>query len=191
MTPVTSLTDTLRRLWAVDSFAYSLRVFIALSSIMAGCWVLDEMDHIMPLLLGTIACAIAETDDSWRGRLRALVVTLLCFAVAAFSVQALYPRPWWFALGLVLATFALTMLGAISKRYQAIAYGTLILAVYTTIGIDHQGGVVQVLWLEPALFLAGAAWYGLLSVLWCALFLFQPVQQNLAQLTACWGIICG
>ena len=182
MTPVTSLTDTLRRLWAVDSFAYSLRVFIALSSIMAGCWVLDEMDRVMPLLLGTIACAIAETDDSWRGRLRALVVTLLCFAVAAFSVQALYPRPWWFALGLVLATFGLTMLGAISKRYQAIAYGTLILAVYTTIGIDHQGGVVQVLWLEPALFLTGAAWYGLLSVLWCALFLFQPVQQNLAQL---------
>ena len=67
--PVTPLTDTLRRLWAVDSFAYSLRVFIALSSIMAGCWVLDEMDHVMPLLLGTIACAIAETDDSWRGRL--------------------------------------------------------------------------------------------------------------------------
>ena len=35
---------------------------------------------------------------------------------------------------------------------------------------------------EPALLLGGAAWYGLLSVLWCAVFMFQPVQQNLAQL---------
>lgn len=179
---MTSLTDSLRRLWAVDSFAYSLRVFIALSSIMAGCWVLDEMDHVMPLLLGTIACAIAETDDSWRGRLRALVVTLLCFAAAAFAVQALFPHPWFFVTGMVAATFSLTMLGAISKRYQAIAYGTLILGIYTTIGMDHVGGVVEVVWLEPALFLAGAAGYGLLSVLWCALFMFQPVQQNLAQL---------
>lgn len=179
---MTSLTESLRRLWALDSFAYSLRVFIALSSIMAGCWVLDEMDHVMPLLLGTIACAIAETDDSWRGRLWALVITLLCFAAAAFSVQALFLYPWLFVLGMVAATFSLTMLGAISKRYQAIAYGTLILGIYTTISMDRQAGVVQVVWLEPALFLAGAAAYGLLSVLWCALFMFQPVQQNLAQL---------
>ena len=159
---MTPLTDTLRRLWAVDSFAYSLRVFIALASLMAGCWVLDEMDHIMPLLLGTIACAIAETDDSWRGRLWSLLVTLAAFALTAFAVQALYHRPWWFALGLVAGTFCITMLGAISKRYQAIAYGTLILGIYTTISMDRQAGVVQVVWLEPALFLAGAAAYGLL-----------------------------
>ena len=187
---MTPLTDTLRRLWAVDSFAYSLRVFIALASLMAGCWVLDEMDHIMPLLLGTIACAIAETDDSWRGRLWSLLVTLAAFALTAFAVQALYHRPWWFALGLVAGTFCITMLGAISKRYQAIAYGTLILSIYTTIGITHQGGAPGSpgspespwAWLEPALLLGGAAWYGLLSVLWCAVFMFQPVQQNLAQL---------
>ena len=179
---MTPLTDTLRRLWAVDSFAYSLRVFIALASLMAGCWVLDEMDHIMPLLLGTIACAIAETDDSWRGRLWSLLVTLAAFALTAFAVQALYHRPWWFALGLVAGTFCITMLGAISKRYQAIAYGTLILSIYTTIGITHQGGAPEWVWLEPALLLGGAAWYGLLSVLWCAVFMFQPVQQNLAQL---------
>ena len=159
---MTSLTESLRRLWALDSFAYSLRVFIALSSIMAGCWVLDEMDHVMPLLLGTLACAIAETDDSWRGRWWALVITLLCFAAAAFAVQALFSYPWLFVLGMVAATFSLTMLGAISKRYQAIAYGTLILGIYTTISMDRQAGVVQVVWLEPALFLAGAAAYGLL-----------------------------
>ena len=136
----------------------------------------------MPLFLGTIACALAETDDNWRGRLRALLVTLLCFALAAFAVQALFPHPWLFVLGMVLSTFCLTMLGAIGPRYQAIAYGTLILSIYTTIGMDQRANSDQAFWLEPVLLLGGATWYGLLSVLWSRLFTHQPVQQNLAQL---------
>ena len=177
-----SLSQSLRRLWALDTFPYSLRIFIALSSTMAACWTTDQMELVMPLFLGTIACALAETDDNWRGRLRALLVTLLCFALAAFSVQTLFPHPWLFLAGMVLSTFCLTMLGAISPRYQAIAYGTLILSIYTTIGMDQRGGSSQAFWLEPVLLLGGATWYGLLSVLWSALFTHQPVQQNLAQL---------
>ena len=130
----------LGRLWALDTFPYSLRIFIALSTSMAVCWVNDQMALVMPLFLGTIASALAETDDNWRGRLRALLVTLLCFAAAAFAVQSLFPHPWAFFFGMVLATFSLTMMGAISPRYQAIAYGTLILSIYTTIGMDQRGG---------------------------------------------------
>jgi YccS/YhfK family integral membrane protein len=170
----------LGRLWALDTFPYSLRIFIALSTSMAVCWVNDAMALVMPLFLGTIASALAETDDNWRGRLRALLVTLLCFAAAAFAVQSLFPHPWAFFCALVAATFCLTMMGAISPRYQAIAYGTLILSIYTTIGMDQRGGSGHVFWLEPVLLLTGATWYGLLSVLWTALFRHQPVQQNLA-----------
>ncbi len=175
----------LGRLWALDTFPYSLRIFIALSTSMAVCWLHNEMALVMPLFLGTIACGLAETDDNWRGRLRALLVTLLCFALVAFAVQALFPHPWLFFVGLLATTFCLTMLGAISPRYQAIAYGTLVLWIYTTIGMDQRGGAGhadQVLWLEPVLLLTGAAWYGMLSVLWTALFRHQPVQQNLAVL---------
>ena len=172
----------LGRLWALDTFPYSLRIFIALSTSMAVCWTTNEMSLVMPLFLGTIASALAETDDNWRGRLRALLVTLLCFALAAFAVQSLFPQPWAFFVGMVAATFCLTMLGAISPRYQAIAYGTLILSIYTTIGMDQRGGSGQVFWREPVLLLTGATWYGLLSVLWSALFRHQPVQQNLAVL---------
>jgi len=173
-----------RQLWAVDSFPYSLRILIALSATMAFGWHTDQMALVMPVYLGTIACALAETDDNWRGRLRALLVTLLCFALTAFAVQAMFDRPWLFVCGLVAATFCLTMLGAISPRYKAIAYGSLILSLYTMIGMDHQrtSGTSHVFWLEPVLLLSGAAWYGLLSVLWCALFPHQPVQQHLASL---------
>jgi YccS/YhfK family integral membrane protein len=58
----------------------------------------------------------------------------------------------------------------------------LILSVYTMIGVDQRGGAVTDFWHEPVLLVAGAAWYGLLSVLWQAMFSNQPVQQSLARL---------
>ncbi|MDF2795816.1 MAG: family rane protein, partial [Pseudomonas orientalis] len=178
----TSFKQSLRRLWALDKFSYSIRVFIALTGSMALCWYQDEMTLLIPLFLGIIASALAETDDSWQGRLNALAVTLVCFSIAALSVELLFPYPWIFAASLALATFGLTMLGALGERYGAIASATLILSVYTMIGVDQRGGAVSDFWHEPLLLVAGAAWYGVLSVLWQALFSNQPVQQSLARL---------
>ncbi|KPW82485.1 TIGR01666 family membrane protein [Pseudomonas congelans] len=177
-----SLRHTFRRLWALDKFSYSVRVFIALTGSMALCWYQNEMALLIPLFLGIIACALAETDDSWQGRLNALAVTLVCFSIAALAVELLFPYPILFVCSLALASFCLTMLGALGERYGAIAYGTLILSVYTMIGVDQRGGEVLDFWHEPMLLVAGAAWYGLLSVLWQMLFSNQPVQQALARL---------
>ena len=178
----TSFSQSLRRLWARDKFSYSVRVFIALTGSMAFCWYQDEMSLLIPLFLGIIASALSETDDSWQGRLNALLVTLVCFSASAFSVELLFPYPWLMVCALALASFGLTMLGALGERYGAIASATLILAVYTMIGVDQRGGEVLNFWHEPLLLVAGAAWYGLLSVLWQALFSHQPVQQSLARL---------
>jgi YccS/YhfK family integral membrane protein len=177
-----SLRTTFRRLWALDKFSYSVRVFVALTGSMALCWYQNEMSLLIPLFLGIIACALAETDDSWQGRLNALAVTLVCFSVAALAVELLFPYPIVFVCALALAAFCLTMLGALGERYGAIAYGTLILSIYTMIGVDQRGGEVTDFWHEPMLLVAGAAWYGLLSVLWQMLFSNQPVQQALARL---------
>ena len=178
----TPFSQSLRRLWALDKFSYSVRVFIALTGSMALCWYKDEMGLLIPLFLGIIASALAETDDSWQGRLNALAVTLVCFSVAALSVELLFPYPVVFVIALALASFGLTMLGALGERYGAIASATLILSVYTMIGVDQRGGAVTDFWHEPVLLVAGAAWYGLLSVLWQAMFSNQPVQQSLARL---------
>ncbi|MBN3964771.1 TIGR01666 family membrane protein [Pseudomonas gregormendelii] len=180
--PSSSFRQSLRRLWALDKFSYSVRVFIALTGSMALCWYEDEMGLLIPLFLGIIASALAETDDSWQGRLNALAVTLVCFSVAALSVELLFPYPIVFVIALALASFGLTMLGALGERYGAIASATLILSVYTMIGVDQRGGAVTDFWHEPLLLVAGAAWYGLLSVLWQAMFSNQPVQQSLARL---------
>jgi len=178
----TSFRQSLRRLWALDKFSYSVRVFIALTGTMALCWYQDEMGLLIPMFLGIIASALAETDDSWQGRLNALAVTLVCFMVPALSVELLFPYPILFSIAFALAAFCLTMLGALGERYGAIASATLILSVYTMIGVDQRGGAVTDFWHEPVLLVAGAAWYGFLSVLWQAMFSNQPVQQSLARL---------
>ncbi|MBA1262911.1 YccS family putative transporter [Stutzerimonas stutzeri] len=177
-----SVGHSLRRLWALDKFGYSLRVLIALSASMGLSWYLDEPGMVIPLFLGVIASALAETDDSWFGRLTALLVTLLCFSIAAVSVQLLFPYPWLFTLGMAAAAFSLIMLGALGERYATIAQATLILSIYSMIAADQRDGAMLHPWRDPLLLLAGAAWYGLLSVFWNALFAHQPVQQSLARL---------
>ena len=71
-----SFSQSLRRLWGQDKFSYSIRVTIALTGSLALCWYQNEMALLIPLFLGIIASALAETDDSWQGRLSALAVTL-------------------------------------------------------------------------------------------------------------------
>ncbi|MBU0810692.1 MAG: TIGR01666 family membrane protein [Gammaproteobacteria bacterium] len=177
-----SLNHSLRQLWALDKFGYSLRVLIALAGSMGLSWYLAQPAMAIPLFLGVIASALAETDDSWLGRLSALLVTLLCFSIAAVSVQLLFPFPLLFALGMAAAAFSLVMLGALGERYATIAQATLILSIYSMIAADQRGGEALHPWRDPLLLLAGATWYGLLSVLWNALFAHQPVQQSLARL---------
>ena len=175
-----ALPHSLRRLWAQDKFSYSLRVFMALSGALLLCWSQDWMHVLIPLFLGVIASALAETDDSWQGRVVALLVTLTCFSIAAYAVEYLFAYPWLFVCALALSSFALTMLGALGERYATLGAATLILAVYSMIGVEQRGGAAG-LWQEPLLLVAGAAWYGLLSVLWQALFANQPVQHSLAR----------
>ncbi|MDA7087588.1 YccS family putative transporter [Pseudomonas sp. SA3-5] len=179
--PASSFRHSLRRLWALDKFSYSLRVFIALSGSLWLCWAQDWMQALTPLFLGVIASALAETDDSWQGRLTALLVTLGCFSAAAYMVEWLFPYPWLFVSALALSGFALSMLGALGERYATLGSATLILAIYSMIGVEQRGGIAG-LWLEPLMMMAGAAWYGVLSVIWNALFANQPVQHSLARL---------
>ncbi|WP_295529699.1 YccS family putative transporter [uncultured Pseudacidovorax sp.] len=169
--------------------AQPLRVLLALATLMAGARLAGHQDAVIPLFLGTIASALAETDDSWRGRLRALLVTLACFAAVGAGVQALFGLSWVFIGVFCLAAFAITMLGAIGARYKAIAYGTLILAMYATISMEHAVAAHGPghHWREPLLLVAGAAWYGAISVLWCALFPSLPVQAMLVRVYGALG----
>lgn len=169
---------------ALGAQAQALRVMVVMGGLAALCRWYGWSDAALPLLLGVIASALAETDDSWRGRLRAQLTTLVCFALMACGVEWLFPHPWAYVSGFALAAFGLTMLGAVGARYKAVVYATLILGMYATLSAEHAQavGLAGWRWQEPALLLAGAAAFGLVSVLWCALFPAQPVQALLVRL---------
>ena len=76
----------LTRFIAFDRFADTIRVLVALSAVMGYTALTGHNDQLIPLMLGVIASGIAETDDSWRRRARALMLTLTCFSVAALLV---------------------------------------------------------------------------------------------------------
>ena len=179
--PAATLAHRWRRLRGSDRYAECLRVLLALGGTVAWCFASGRIDAAIPALLGVIACALAETEDHWRNRLSTLLVTLACFTVSSFAVQWLFPYPVLFAIGLPLSTFVLVMLGAISDRYATVAGATLLLAVYTMIGADQLGAVIHP-WHQPLLLLAGAAWYGMLSLLWSVLAPQQAVRHSLARL---------
>jgi YccS/YhfK family integral membrane protein len=171
------------RLWAHEKASYGLRVFIALSAAMGLCWYLDQLPALPGVFLGIIASAIAETDDNWWGRIKSVALSLLCFVAAAAAVVVLFPHPWWFITALAAATFGLTLLGGLGERYASIAQATVTLAIYTMIGLEQHGSadLAQSISAVSHL-LAGAAWYGLLSILWTTLFANRPVRERVARL---------
>ncbi|WP_066091678.1 YccS family putative transporter [Xanthomonas massiliensis] len=178
------LESRLGRLWAHEKASYGLRVFIALAAAMAACWQLGQVTAVPSVFLGIIASAIGETDDNWLGRCKSVALMLLCFAVAAFAVLYLFPYPLPFVAGLALTTFGLTLLGALGERYASIAQATVTLAIYMMIGMDQHAasGSHVPAWHGAVQLLAGATWYGLLSILWSALFANRPVRERLAVL---------
>ncbi len=171
----------LGRLWAHEKASYGLRVFIALTAVLAYGWYYDRIGAIPGLFLGIIASAIAETDDNWWGRTKSVLLSLLCFALAAASVVWLFPHPLPFISALALTAFGLTLLGALGERYASIGQATVTLAIYAMIAMDQLKSP-SMAWHEVGNLLAGAAWYGALSILWTAMFANRPVRERLARL---------
>lgn len=143
----------------------------------------SNLTAVPALFLGAIASAIAETDDNWLGRIKSVLLSLLCFAAAAAAVVLLFPYPLPFVIGMALATFSLTLLGALGERYASIAQATVALSIYAMIGMDQHGNHdPSIAWHGAALLLIGATWYGVLSILWTILFANRPVRERLSRL---------
>lgn len=178
-----SFSQTIHKVWSFEKFACSARVFIALTGAMAFCWWNHQLSLVVPLFLGVIASALAETEDNWRGRVKATIVTLISFSVTALAFTTVFTHAWLFVVLLVGLSFSLTMLGALGSRYSTIGMATLILSIYSMINTQQHintNGVV--LWVDSLVLVIGAAWYGLLSIVWSVFFANQPVQQALSLL---------
>ncbi|MGB2078274.1 MAG: YccS family putative transporter [Vibrio sp.] len=168
--------NTLTRLWADKTINYSIRILIAFLGVVLPCWYHDNLTAVTPLILGVIACALTETDEGFLGRIKALILTFICFAIASFSIEILFPYPWLFAIGLFSSTFGFIMLGAIGPRYATIAFGSILIAIYTMIGVHTSESI----WQLPLLLLTGAAWYAFIAIIWQIIWPMQPIAQRLS-----------
>jgi hypothetical membrane protein, TIGR01666 len=171
------LSPLLRRYTWNSAWLYNVRIFIALCGTTALPWWLGESKLTIPLTLGVVAAALTDLDDRLAGRLRNLIITLFCFFIASTSVEILFPWPWLFALGLTLSTVGFILLGSLGQRYATIAFGALLIAIYTMLGVSLYAHWYQ----QPLLLLAGAVWYNLLTLTGHLIFPIRPLQDNLAR----------
>ncbi|WP_110876264.1 YccS family putative transporter [Franconibacter helveticus] len=171
------LNPLLRRYVWNSAWLHNVRIFIALSGTAALPWWLGEVKLTIPLTLGVVAAALTDLDDRLTGRLRNLIITLISFFIASASVELLFPWPWLFAPGLTLSTSGFILLGGLGQRYATIAFGALLIAIYTMLGVSLYEHWYQ----QPLLLLAGAVWYNLLTLAGHLIFPIRPLQDNLAR----------
>lgn len=171
------LSPLIRRYTWNSAWLYNVRIFIALCGTAALPWVLGEVKLTIPLTLGVVAAALADLDDRLTGRLRNLIITLICFFIASASVELLFPWPWLFAIGLVSSTIGFILLGGLGQRYATIAFGALLIAVYTMLGIS----LFEQWYQQPLLLLAGAIWFNVLTLVGHLVFPIRALQDNLSR----------
>ena len=167
-----------------EGFTRGMQALFALGCVLALGWRAGWEDELMPVVLGVMACAFTETDDDWRGRLETLLLALPSFVLMMAAVWLTLPWPALLAGVLALSAFTLTLLGALGERYRALAFGALVLFNYSALSAQSLRG--QALELAPYL-LGGAVWYGLISLLWAALWPKPTVRHRLSLLYALLG----
>lgn len=158
------------------TFMYNVRMLIAFTGTAFVPYLLDYQLATIPLTLGVVAAAISDIDDRFSVRIMNLIYTYIGFFITAASVQLLFPYPIAFAIGLIASCIGWILLGSLGRRYATIAYGCLVISVYSMLGVH----LFEQWYLQPALLVVGAAWYGLLSTISFLLFPVRKVQDQLA-----------
>ncbi|KOR14485.1 membrane protein [Acinetobacter sp. C15] len=165
------------------SLMYNLRMLIAFAGTAFVPYFLDYQLATIPLTLGVVAAGLSDIDDRFSVRIMNLVYTYVGFFAAATSVQLLFPHPVVFALGLIVACIFWILLGSLGRRYTTISYGCLVVSVYSMLGVH----LFPEWYMQPALLVCGAAWYGLIATISFLLFPIRPVQDKLSACYASLG----
>ena len=142
-----------------------------------GVWYFNAVDESPALFLGIIAGGLVDLDNRLTGRLRNVFFTLLHFSAASLLVQLTVQQPWLFAALMTTAAFTVTMAGALDVRYRTIAFGTLLVMMYTVLTyLPHIPWYVN-----PLMIVCGTVLYSLCTLVLHLLLPHRPVQENMAR----------
>ncbi|MGF7453317.1 YccS family putative transporter [Pasteurella bettyae] len=163
--------------WLSESIIKTLPIFIASNLVAIVIWNLQISELAMPLILGVIAGGLVDLDSSILGRIKNLILSLLAFALSSIGAQISLGYGWIFIPAVMVSAFLLVMLGAIGQRYSTIAFGTLVVAIYTCLSYNPQ-----LPWhSNMTMILIGATIYGLVSIVVYLCFPNRMTQENLAK----------
>lgn len=158
------------------TFLYNLRMLIAFAGTAFVPYYLDMQLMTIPLTLGVVAAGISDIDDRFSARIQNQIYTYIGFFITATSIQILFPHPILFACGLIISCIFLILLGSLGRRYATISYGCLVVSVYSMLGVH----LFSDWYMQSALLVAGAAWYGIISTISFLLFPVREVQDKLS-----------
>lgn len=134
-------------------------------------WHLPQIN--MPLVLGIIAGGLVDLDNRLTGRIKNIVITLAAFAAASLAVEWSFGEPWRFAAVLTGLTFCFTFIGIVGLRYRTIAFGTIVVALYTAMTHSETSHWYA----NPLLIVCGTLLYSLYTLLTHLAFSHRPVQE--------------
>lgn len=129
------------------------------------------------MALGVVAMALGETDVHPKGRMKSAGTALILFFATSSLVELLSPYPPYFAVLVCVAAFLLTLAGALSARMQGVTFGTLLIFVYTMLGV----GTAENWFHQPVLYTVGASAYSIASILLLRNRPFRLLKEQLAR----------
>lgn len=159
------------------TFLYSIRMIIIFGGTAFVPYLLDHQLLTIPLSLAVVAAGLGDIDDRFSVRIMNMIYTYIGFFFTATVVQLLSPYPFIFAAWLLISCIGWILLGSLGRRYASISYGCLVVTVYAMLGVH----LFEPWYVQPALLVCGAAWYGLISTLFFLLFPIRKVQDELSQ----------
>lgn len=119
--------------WLNAKVIATLPIFIAVNIAALLVWLFEISAQSMPLILGVIAGGLVDLDNRLTGRVKNVFYTLIAFSVSSLAVQMSLGKPYQFTLLMTGMTLLFTLVGSVGQRYSTIAFGTLIIALYTTL----------------------------------------------------------
>ncbi|GAB3047208.1 YccS family putative transporter [Acinetobacter apis] len=160
-----------------SSLMYNLRIAIAFLGTAFVPYFLNFQLATIPLTLGVVAAGLSDIDDRFSARIMNQCYTYIGFFIAACSIRFLFPYPVLFAISLLFACVGWILLGSLGRRYATIAYGCLVVSVYSMLSVH----LFEQWYMQPVLLVTGAIWYGVLSTLSSVIFPTRPVEEKLAR----------
>lgn len=154
---------------------YCTKIFIVMSGVVIAPMLITGSLQLPPIL-GAVAAALSDLDNHIKGRVKNIGLILLIFFLASTAVELIFPYPLIFFLLCVFGTASLIMLGALGDRYATIAFGTLVLTVYTMLTFEAD----RAWYIQPIMLIIGALWYHLISLLFHFIWPARPMTESLA-----------